>query len=324
MSERREREGRATPRWVRALAPAKVNPWLEVLARRADGYHELDTALLALELADRVAVRARAEPGVALRVFGEHATADVPADERNLAWRAAAAVLDAARAADAERAPRGLELELEKRVPSCAGLGGGSSDAAAACLAAEVAVGRALGTQARSALLAALGSDCAFFAEAAATGFARCTGRGERVRPLSAPSRAWTILVLVPDVGASTGAVYRALEFPLSAPERPHSFGDTLFEKTEAELRLGLFNRLESAAPTVVPALARWRDLLDRFEGVALRLSGSGSAFFGVFRDPDAARDVLEEATARAQGEGLGLRGAWLTRPAGHGARIEP
>jgi 4-diphosphocytidyl-2-C-methyl-D-erythritol kinase len=106
--------------WVRALAPAKVNLWLQLRGRRADGYHELDSGLLALELADGLEARVRHEAGVRLEIEGPFATPDVPADERNLAWRAAAAALEAL----GER--RGIALRLVKNVPSQSGLGAGS------------------------------------------------------------------------------------------------------------------------------------------------------------------------------------------------------
>ena len=76
------------------LAPAKVNLWLRVLGRRADGFHELDTGMLALDLADELEVEPRAEPGIELAVEGPFASPDVPRDERNLAWRAARLALD--------------------------------------------------------------------------------------------------------------------------------------------------------------------------------------------------------------------------------------
>src|SRR5262249_55538003 len=111
-------------RTVRVLAPAKVNPWLEVLGRRSDGYHELDTVMVALDLADVVEARAVDRPGIRIAVDGPFASADVPRDATNLAAAAAQRVLSAALDACAIDRGVGLEFGLTKNVPSRAGLGG--------------------------------------------------------------------------------------------------------------------------------------------------------------------------------------------------------
>jgi 4-diphosphocytidyl-2-C-methyl-D-erythritol kinase len=138
----------STPdREVARLAPAKLNLFLEVLARRPDGFHEVDTLLVALDRGDALRARLGAQPAgggqVALRLGGPAATPDVPSDRTNLAVRAAEGVL-----ALASGPPRSLWLELEKRVPSQAGLGGGSSDAVAAALASAELLGLSPGTRA--------------------------------------------------------------------------------------------------------------------------------------------------------------------------------
>lgn len=207
--------------WVSVAAPAKVNPFLEVLERRADGFHEVELTLLALELGDVVRARATRTGTIELRVEGPFASADIPLDARNLAWSGAAAALAVAH----ERGERaaGLELVVTKNVPSQAGLGGGSSDAAAALRASERALGLEVGDERACAALAKLGSDCVFFHAARRTGHARATGRGEHIEPLAPAPRDLAILVLTPDVGAPTAAVYRALATPLraGAPPRP-------------------------------------------------------------------------------------------------------
>ena len=107
--------------WHRVLAPAKVNPFLEVIERRADGFHEIDTTLLAVELGDEVRARATRSGTVELAIDGPFASADIPLDERNLAWRGAAAYLAIAKAVG--RPDAGVELVVTKNVPSQAGLG---------------------------------------------------------------------------------------------------------------------------------------------------------------------------------------------------------
>jgi 4-diphosphocytidyl-2-C-methyl-D-erythritol kinase len=165
---------------VALLAPAKINPWLAVRAKRPDGYHEVDTCLCALSLCDRLVLERSDTGRLELELAGPAATPDVPADESNLAARALARALALLRAKRVVGERDGARLRLEKHVPSRAGLGGGSSDAAAAFVGLELLYGADVGEATRTHELAELGSDCAFFAVARESGLARCTGRGER------------------------------------------------------------------------------------------------------------------------------------------------
>jgi 4-diphosphocytidyl-2C-methyl-D-erythritol kinase len=97
-----------------------------------------------------------------------------------------------------------------------------------------------------------------------------------------------------------------------------------LFELDEPRARAALFNRLEPAALSILPELRAWRDLLDHTEAGHFRQSGSGSSFFGLFREREPALVALARIAARARAQGLRQRGAWVTRPAGHGARLVP
>ena len=181
-----------SPRRVRVRAPAKVNLSLAVLGRRPDGFHELDTVLMALAFGDVLEVSERADEAFELVVRGP-AAAGVPSDGSNLALRAAAALSVLARSRGP--APRGVRIELEKHVPPAAGLGGGSSDAAAAALACAALWGLDPDAPEVLAVLAELGSDCPFFMAARKSGLARCTGRGERVEPLTALALPWTLAI---------------------------------------------------------------------------------------------------------------------------------
>ena len=313
-----------------ALAPAKVNPWLAILGRRDDGYHEVDTALLALDWCDRVTARRIDGGGVELELRGPAVSPDVPADERNLAWRAAERVLAEARRAKEVAPDVGLGLVLEKHLPSRAGLGGGSSDAIAAALAALAVLGIEWSGARLSALAAELGSDTVFFADAA-SGFARCTGRGERVAPLAVPAGpvGLSIAVLTPIVEAPTGAVYAALGARaglsgsgLPGVRNPPSFGSSFLDLPLNSLRAQLFNDLEPAALAAVPELSEWRRVLDRVGADHFRLSGSGSSFFGLFDEASVASQCLAEIASLASEQGLGLRATRVAAPSGHGARL--
>jgi 4-diphosphocytidyl-2-C-methyl-D-erythritol kinase len=287
---------------VRAVAPAKVNLSLEVLGRRADGYHEIRTSALAVDLCDALEARPTRTGEVRLSIAGPAASPDVPADATNLVSRAALAVLEEGRARGRLDRGAGVDLALVKRIPSRAGLGGGSSDAAAAWIATVACFGLDPSPTVRDGALARIGSDCVFFAAAGATGHALCEGRGERVLARTYPAPAIRIAIVTPDVECSTTEVYRAF-VPRVLGARPTSAND-----------------LEDAALRAFPGLAPWRRVL----GAPGRwsLSGSGSSFFALFETDAEADAALERARDAARDAGLGLRGSWVVRPAGHGAKL--
>ena len=288
-----------------ALAPAKVNLTLELLGRRPDGFHELRTVLLALDLCDRVHVRcdSRQQTPLQLEVTGPAASDDIPADDRNLVQRAAQLALD--RLADLGAAPLPpLRIELEKHIPSQAGLGGGSSDAAATLRAVQAIAGRDLGREWRQETLAELGSDCVFFDTGAVV--ALCEGRGERVRVLPTPHQ-WSVALVVPDVTCSTGEVFGRIapDFVSSSASRSHT---DLLTQDPGAARDSLFNDLEPVAREVEPLLGAWADLLSEAGLDHYRLTGSGSSLFGLYADPEEAQWDLAAVSHLASERGLGVR----------------
>jgi len=309
---------------VRMLAPAKVNPYLEVEGRREDGFHELDTLMVALDLADELELELCSTPGVHLALSGEYASDDIPSDERNLAVSASARVLADALERGTVPASTGINLSLSKKIPSQAGLGGGSSDAAAACLGTAILLGKGWQGGELRAWLADLGSDCVFFHDAAMTGFARCKGRGELVQALEPIDPSWCFALLAPDLRVPTGEVFGALTRALSEGAVLPSVPERLFFCPEAEARLGLFNRLEAAAQSAIPALGAWRNLLDQNGAQHYLLSGSGSTYFGLYRNQEEARASLQGLVRAASQSGLEVRGTWVAKPLGRGASQLP
>lgn len=297
-------------------SPAKVNLWLDVEGRRADGYHGVDTLLLALDRCDTLTARLDGEGGVRLSLSGPAATDDVPRGDENLAVRGARVALALARERGRGPAGAGLELGLEKTVPSQAGLGGGSSNAAAACLAAAALLGLEADAPGLAQGLARLGSDCPFFALARASGLARCGGRGERVEPLALPASGRAVLVVTPRVACATRAVYAAWR-PGDRGRAAFPDPDLWFRGPLGAAREALRNDLEPAALRSHPGLRAWRDRLDAAGGAHFRLAGSGSSFFGLFEDAAAAAAFLEERLAAGKGRDHGLRAAFVARPAG-------
>jgi 4-diphosphocytidyl-2-C-methyl-D-erythritol kinase len=305
---------------IRVLAPAKINLNLAVRGRRLDGNHELSTLMALLELADEVLVRRRSAPGISLIVEGPAATPDVPSDSSNLVWRAAMAVIGSDPGV-------GLDLRLTKRIPSRAGLGGGSSDAVATLLAVERLLGRSPDLERRRRTLAELGADCVFFHDVGESGIALCEGIGEIVTPLPGSPPDWVVLWITPRASCSTATIFAALDAmgdgPRSRSSPVSDLGGDPSSIPAAVVRGFRFgNDLEEAALRTVPELRLWRDLIDRSGGEHLCLSGSGSSFFGLYDSRGEAESDSERIAAAASAAGLAIRFRGLTRVgSGDGAR---
>ncbi len=271
---------------LRLDAPAKVNLHLAVAGRRPDGYHELVTVLQTIDLADTLEVSLRDPrpdrplPDVSLTV--ESDGGEAPADDSNLAVAATRRLL-----MTLGNTAVGVDLHLTKRIPAGGGLGGGSSDAAAALLAVDRLLGEPAGMGVRARVAAELGSDIPFFVVAGGLGdepggTGLCTGRGEIVEPLAAPEP-FGLDLLLPSFGLSTADVYGALNAPLLETVRREPPNPSLRDVQGADvstLRRLFRNDLTPAARAVEPRLD---PLLDRDD---IYLSGSGSTLFR-FRSAD-------------------------------------
>jgi 4-diphosphocytidyl-2-C-methyl-D-erythritol kinase len=274
---------------VEVLAPAKLNLFLEILGRRPDGYHELESLMVAVDLHDTL--RFAVDPSGAITLRCDDPT--LPTGRENLVVRAAE------RLKAESGCPLGATIELTKAIPAQAGLAGGSSDAAATLVALDRLWDLRLPPGRLDALAGEIGSDVAFFRHAPA---AVCRGRGERVESLSL-SRALHFVLVCPPIGLSTADVYRNLR----PPERPRPIGPVvraLVAGRPDALGRSLFNRLQPVAERLQPALERVRDELARL-GPSLDghlMSGSGSAYFGLVRD----RDAADDAARRLETLGLG------------------
>ncbi|OPZ59438.1 MAG: 4-diphosphocytidyl-2-C-methyl-D-erythritol kinase [Deltaproteobacteria bacterium ADurb.Bin510] len=254
---------------MRLLAPAKLNLSLEIEAKRADGFHELRTLMVPIAFCDELEIE---------RSGGELVFAapgcNFP-DEENLALRAARLFF----ARTGQRG--GAVIRLEKHIPAGAGLGGGSSDAAAVLRALDRLYATCLGDEALMAMAAELGSDCAFFIKQQALVMG---GRGEKLlAEVSLVERAY--LLVLPPFGMPTAAVYRALKLPLTRKSVLATIPSDGMESVRPEDCL--VNDLEMAAFELRPELgALKRELLD-VGALGAQMSGSGSTVFGVFEDHD-------------------------------------
>jgi 4-diphosphocytidyl-2-C-methyl-D-erythritol kinase len=251
---------------------AKVNLSLRVRPRDRSGRHPVRSLAQSIDWRDCVVLADGDEDSL------DADRPDVPADEHNLAWRAAVAVRTAAGAA----AP--LRISLTKRIPVEAGLGGGSADAAGALVAAAERF--RLDEEHRDALAPELGADVPFCLEG---GTAWMEGHGERVTPIPFIGD-YVLAVVVPPFPLSTAAVYRRwdeLDGPTGATPPERDLPDSL----RPHAPLG--NDLVPAARDLSPALGEWMADLSRAWGRAVMMTGSGPAVFGYFREEDEAAGAL-------------------------------
>jgi 4-diphosphocytidyl-2-C-methyl-D-erythritol kinase len=274
---------------VEVLAPAKLNLFLEILGRRPDGYHEIESLMVAVDLYDTL--RFADDPSGAVMLRCDDPT--LPAGPGNLVVKAAE------RLKAATGCPRGAAIELRKAIPAQAGLAGGSSDAAATLTALDRLWDLQTPPDRLDALAGEIGSDVAFFRHAPA---AVCRGRGERAEPVALGEPLHFVLVC-PPTGLGTADVYRHF----TPTDRPRPVGpvcEAVAAGSPADIGRGLFNRLQPTAERLEPALVRVRDALANL-GPSLDgslMSGSGSAYFGLARD----RDAAVAAARRLEPLGLG------------------
>lgn len=257
-------------------AAAKVNLALEVLGKRADGYHELATVMQAVDLADRLVL----EDADALTLTAT--SRDVPTDGGNLALRAAAALREAA------KVDRGVRIRLDKRIPLAAGLGGGSSDAAAVLLGLNRLWALRWPMARLTEVAVTLGMDVPFFLRG---GVALGTGRGEQLTALTGMPLA---LVLVnPGTPLSTSTVYgRVTPAMYSTDRHAARMVDALRSRRTSRVAATLYNGLEPAASAVSPELTRMRAALLAAGALGAIMSGSGPTVFGVARSFEHARQM--------------------------------
>ena len=251
----------------RLSAPAKVNLSLRIFAPDDTGYHPLDTLFCAIDLSDTIEI-ASGEKGITLDVAGP----DVGPHERNLAYRAASEFFLAT-----GLEPR-VSIHLDKRIPAGAGLGGGSSDAAAVLRELNRMHGGVLPEADELAIAARLGSDVPFFLCGAT--LAHATGRGEQLRALPSLPRA-PLIVIAPRVGIATVDAYRWLD-EARAFSRPDDVQWTQ-PRDWSDVAQHAVNDFEPVLFARYPELAEHKEALIGSGATVALLSGSGSALFGVY-----------------------------------------
>lgn len=264
---------------MRAAAYAKINLGLQIRSRDADGYHPLRGVFQTIDLRDEVTVEDADEDTIVVPGGG------APEDETNLAWRAVAA------ARNAGNDPRPTRVILTKQIPSPAGLGGGSADAAAALNLAARRFSVSFDDVRRIAV--DLGSDVPF---AVVGGTAIVTGRGEFVSPQPDAS-GFALAIVVPPIALDTASVYRAWD-RLGGPRGPKIVAGDLPPALRDYAPLA--NDLYPAAVAIDDAVDEWRaELVSRW-GIPVMMTGSGAALYAYFPTRSEAKDAAAEAPGAA------------------------
>jgi 4-diphosphocytidyl-2-C-methyl-D-erythritol kinase len=280
------------------LAPAKVNLGLAVHRRRPDGYHDISTLFLKISLVDEVRLTAQPREIV---VHCEHP--EVPSDARNLVHRAAVALQPCAPG-------QGVCLALQKTIPVAAGLGGGSSDAAATLLGLNMLWQLGLSSTELTAYAARLGADVPFFLlpTVAAMGY----GRGDDLEPVACP-RTFYLVLVKPPIAVSTAWVYQQLRFELTAPPKDTTILKQCLESGDIEgLGAACFNDLEAVVVRHVPVVQDVKRALMRPGVYGVCMSGSGPTVYALCPSWDVAHEVVSAVRQRGWG-------VWVCQPWQHG-----
>ena len=278
-------------------APAKVNLGLAVHRRRPDGYHDISTLLLKISLVDEVRLTAQPREIV---VHCEHP--EVPSDARNLVHRAAVALQPGAPG-------QGVCLTLQKTIPVAAGLGGGSSDAAATLLGLNMLWQLGLSSTELAAYAARLGADVPFFLlpTVAAMGY----GRGDDLEPVACP-RPFYLVLVKPPIAVSTAWVYQQLRFELTAPPKDTTILKQCLESGDIEgLGAVCFNDLEAVVVRHVPVVQDVKRALMRPGVYGVCMSGSGPTVYALCPSWDVAHEVASAVRQRGWG-------VWVCQPWQH------
>lgn len=260
---------------LQVLCPAKVNLYLRVLGRRADGYHDLLSIMQPLSLADELIITPTS-PGILL----DCDQPGIPRGPGNLVWQAA---LEFQRATGRKV---GAHIQLDKRIPVAAGLGGGSSDAAGTLLALNAMAGEPLSAEALQGLAVGLGADVPFFLGLSP---ALARGIGEKLSPVQLP--AYWYLLLNPGVRVSTRWVYESLD--LDSLKRYKVLEEGNWDPGQPAA--WVHNDLESVTLKKYPELAQLLETLGGLGAQARGMSGSGPTLFGLFPSWEEARQAGQE-----------------------------
>lgn len=287
---------------IKVRAYAKLNLTLDILGRRADGYHDLATVMQSVSLHDTLKAERTVNPGVAVYT----SRPDVPSNEKSLIRRAANAFFARTGISD------GVRLMLESRIPMQAGLGGGSADAAAALTALNRLFGAGLSAAQLAELGLTLGADVPF---CLVGGTQLAEGVGERLHPLP-PLPDCYLVLLKPEAGAATAEQYaRADALPCLPHPSARRMEQALAHGELREIAGSLGNSFEAVIG--LRCVAQCREFLCAHSALGACMTGSGSTVFGLFNDERAAREAAAQAMTALPGAQV-----FVSRPVGAGCAV--
>lgn len=263
-------------------AYAKVNLTLDVLGKRPDGYHDLRSVMQTISLCDDIFIDIETGKDWALLCEKE----GIPCDSRNLAWKAARVFFD-----HFGQEPNGITIHVVKRIPSEAGLGGGSADAAAVLRALNCHYGNPFSPDALAELGAQVGSDVPF---CVLGGTAMVEGRGEHVRKIKDMPSCYFV-ICKPDFSASTPVLYRKLD-EMGIREHPDSIAmeDAVITGNLDAVATNLANVFEDVVGADYPELYQIKNTMGRLGAIGQLMSGSGSSVFAIANDRAIAQVIYE------------------------------
>ncbi len=264
---------------IRIKAFAKVNTYLKILSKRPDGFHDIDTIMQNISLYDVISIT-ESDKGI----FVESDDLSIPSGEGNICHKAAARMLDIS-------GRRGVSIKIDKKIPSGAGLGGGSSDAAAVIRALDKLWALALDKNTMMHIAADIGSDVPFFIEG---GRARCRGRGEAVEKLRDSDEQYLVLIK-PEESVPTKWAYEEFD-KLSAVPDYKCFGSKEGGMVCSRTPQAYYeNDFEKVILPKYPGIKKAKDLLISAGAGTALMTGSGSAVFGVVGNKTHADDILSK-----------------------------
>lgn len=263
----------SSARQLFAQSPSKLNVFLEVLGRRADGFHELETVMLRTSLCDSMKFQLTDSDEIRLRLAGADNLTDhqaFPLNQSNLIVKAANALKQAT------GCQQGADITIAKRIPMQAGMGGGSGNAATTLLALNQLWQLGLPSSELHHIAATLGSDVNFLLSGCRA--AVCTGRGEKIEPIPIRGR-FSFVVLFPHTGNSTAEVFKNLVIPEN-PRNSSEIISCIRGGNSAQIAICLFNRLTGPAMKVNPEIKELMSISEHLLQSPLIMSGSGSTCF--------------------------------------------
>jgi 4-diphosphocytidyl-2-C-methyl-D-erythritol kinase len=291
-----------SPSVLTVQTPAKINPVLEILGKRPDGFHELILVFQAVGFYDELSF-SETSHGVELSIL--ESPGALPTDDSNLIVKAAHLFLK-----EVLKDARGVRVELKKRIPLAAGLGGGSSDAAATLRGLQWLFQTKASEEKLQDLAARLGSDVPFFLTG---GTALGTGRGEKITPWNDFMEMHLVLVK-PAEGLSTQKVYGSGKALITSGEKARNFNTVLRQKNLAIVGQSLMNGLEPAAFHLMPEIAKLKRRLLEDGAVGALVSGSGPTVFALTES----REKAETIARLFQGEDDQI---WVTQTVATGVQ---